>query len=126
MGFTYLLTSAIEEQVWALRQRSIRIYIERGSLLYLQTDKGSEFKNTLFESQLTEYKIKFYTSENDDIKAAMVERFNCNVKTCMCRYFIPAKVIDMSTCYKTWCTRAIRIIAVLEWHLPLLMLKTSD
>ena len=29
--------------------------------LYLQTDKGTEFKNTLFQDQLTEYKIKFYT-----------------------------------------------------------------
>ena len=37
--------------------------------LYLQTDKGTEFKNTLFQGQLTEYKMKFYTSENDDIKA---------------------------------------------------------
>ena len=30
--------------------------------LYLQTDKGTEFKNTLFQSQLAEYEIKFYTS----------------------------------------------------------------
>ena len=41
--------------------------------LYFQTDKGTEFKNTMFQGQLTEYKIKFYTSENDDIKAAIVE-----------------------------------------------------
>ena len=35
--------------------------------LYLQIDKGTEFKNTLFQGQLAEYEIKFYTSENDDI-----------------------------------------------------------
>ena len=44
--------------------------------LYLQTDKGTELKNTLFQGQLKEYKIKFYTSENDDIKAAIVERYD--------------------------------------------------
>ena len=59
--------------------------------LYLQTDKGTEFKNTLFQGQLTEYKIKFYTSENDDIKAAIVERFNRSLKTRMYRYFTHSK-----------------------------------
>ena len=59
--------------------------------LYLQTDKGIELKNTLFQSQLTEYKIKFYTSENDDINAAIVERFNRTLKTRMYRYFTHSK-----------------------------------
>ena len=54
--------------------------------LYLQTDKGTDLKNALFQGQLAEYKIKFYTSENDDIKAAL-ERFNRTLKTCMYRYF---------------------------------------
>ena len=57
----------------------------------LQTDKGTEFKNTPFQGQLTEYKIKFYTSENDDIKAAIVERFNRTLKTRMYRYFTNSK-----------------------------------
>ena len=42
--------------------------------LYLEIDKGTELKNTLFQGQQAEYEIKFYTSENDDIKAAIVER----------------------------------------------------
>ena len=50
--------------------------LEEKVSVYLQTDKGTKFKNTLFQGQLTEYKIKFYTLENDDIKAAIVERFN--------------------------------------------------
>ena len=49
------------------------------------------FNNTLFQGQLTEYKIKFYTSENDDIKAAVVERFNRTLKTRMYRYFTHSK-----------------------------------
>ena len=59
--------------------------------LYLQTDKGTEFENTLFQSQLAEYEIQFYTSENDDIKAAIVERFNRILKTRMYRYFTHSK-----------------------------------
>ena len=59
--------------------------------LYLQINKGTKFKNTLFQGQLTAYKIKFYTSENDDIKAARVERFNRTLKTRMYRYFKHSK-----------------------------------
>ena len=86
--------------------------------LYLQSDKGTEFKNTLFQSQLTEYEIKFYMPQNDDIKSPIVERFNRTLKTRMYGYFTHSKVIDMSTCYKTWCTRIfILITAVSEWLL---------
>ena len=59
--------------------------------LYLQTDKGTELKNTLLQGQLAEYEIKFYTSENDDIKAAILERFNWTLKTRMFRYFTHSK-----------------------------------
>jgi len=34
--------------------------------------------------------IKFYTSENEDLKAAVVERYNGTLKTKMFRYFIHA------------------------------------
>ena len=36
---------------------------------------------------LKRHDIKFYTSENEDIKAAVVERFNRTMKTKMYRYF---------------------------------------
>jgi len=36
---------------------------------------------------LKQHDIKFYTSENEDIKAAFVERFNRTLKTKMYRYF---------------------------------------
>jgi len=54
---------------------------------YLQSDKGSEFLNSTFQSFLSSYDIRFYTSENDDIKCALVERFNRTLKTRMWRYF---------------------------------------
>ena len=53
----------------------------------LQTDKGSEFVNSTFQSMLKRHNIHFYTSENADIKAAIVERFNITLKTKMYKYF---------------------------------------
>ena len=63
--------------------------------IQLQTDKGTEFKNTLFQSQLAEYEIKFYTSENDDIKAAIVEIFKRTLKTRMYGYFTHSKKLSI-------------------------------
>ena len=40
---------------------------------------------------LKEYDIRFYTSEDDDIKTAIVERFNHTLKTRMYRYFTHSK-----------------------------------
>jgi Integrase core domain/Chromo (CHRromatin Organisation MOdifier) domain len=54
---------------------------------YLQTDKGSEFINETFQRYLRENDIKFYTSENEDIKCAIVERFHRTLKSKMYRYF---------------------------------------
>ena len=45
----------------------------------------------LFPCQLTVHKKKFYTSENYDIKAAIVEKFNRTLKTRMYRYFMYSK-----------------------------------
>jgi len=46
----------------------------------VQSDKGTEFVNLTFQSMLRHRGIKFYTSENEDIKAAVAERFNRNLK----------------------------------------------
>lgn len=53
----------------------------------LQTDKGSEFMNKLFQQFLKTKGIVFFTSENEDIKASVVERFNRTLKAKMYRYF---------------------------------------
>lgn len=54
--------------------------------LQLQTDKGSEFTNRRFQTFLKENQILFFTSFNE-VKAAIVERFNRTLKTKMWRYF---------------------------------------
>jgi len=53
----------------------------------VQSNKGMKCLNSTFQSMLKRHDIKFYTSENEDIKAAVVERFNRTLKTNMYRYF---------------------------------------
>lgn len=53
----------------------------------IQTDKGSEFLNGTFQTFLRDNDISFYTSENDDIKASLVERWHRTIKGKMFRYF---------------------------------------
>jgi hypothetical protein len=60
--------------------------IEEQQCKLLQTDKGTEFLNASFQKLLTERNIRHYTSENDDIKASVVERFNRTLKGVMWRY----------------------------------------
>jgi hypothetical protein len=54
---------------------------------YLQTDKGTEFLNSTFQKLLTDNGIKHYTSENDDVKCAVVERWHRTILAKLYRYF---------------------------------------
>ena len=53
----------------------------------IQGDKGKEFLNSKFQGFLSDNKIAFFSTENDDIKASIVERFNRTLKEKMWRYF---------------------------------------
>jgi hypothetical protein len=53
----------------------------------LQSDKGGEFLNRRVSKLLKEEGVHFFTTENDDIKAAIVERFNRTLKEKIWRYF---------------------------------------
>ena len=53
----------------------------------LQTDKGKEFLNINVKRVLKKYKIELWISNNDDVKASIVERFNRTLKTRMYKYF---------------------------------------
>ena len=98
-SFRYLLTciDVFTKKAWVmpLLSKSARhvteafekILASGGKCLMLQTDKGTEFLNGTFQSMLKRHDIHFYTSENEDIKAAVVERFNRTLKTKMYRYF---------------------------------------
>ena len=53
----------------------------------LQTDKGKEFVNAPLQKKLKHEGVPFYVSQNEDIKASVVERFNRTLKTKMWKYF---------------------------------------
>ena len=61
--------------------------------VYLQSDKGVEFRNSIFLSFLRERDILHYHSENDDIKCSIVERFNRTLKSKMWKYFTHYKTL---------------------------------
>lgn len=52
----------------------------------VQTDKGSEFISKEVRNMFKKNNIKFFTTNNPDVKAAVVERFNRTLKTRMWRY----------------------------------------
>ena len=52
----------------------------------LQTDKGKEYLNKHVRQLLNKYNTELWVSENE-VKAAMVERFNRTMKTRMYKYF---------------------------------------
>ena len=53
----------------------------------LQTDKGREFLNSDVKQLLKNTNTELWLSENDDVKAALVERFNRTLKNRMYKYF---------------------------------------
>lgn len=53
----------------------------------LQTDKGSEFTNRNVQAYLKKRGVKHFVSENEEIKCAIVERWNRTLKERLWRYF---------------------------------------
>ena len=54
---------------------------------YLWTDKGKEFYNKQVETLLNENNIKLYSTNNSEIKSAVIERFNRTFKNMMYKKF---------------------------------------
>ena len=97
-GMRYLLNciDVFNKRAWSipLRTKSGREVTEAfGKIVgerkcnMLQSDKGTEFLNSTFQTMLRRHNIHFYTSENEDLKASVVEQFNRTLKTKMYRYF---------------------------------------
>jgi transposase InsO family protein len=51
--------------------------------LTLQSDKGSEFLNKTVQMYLKNRGVSFHTTQNPDIKSAIIERFHRTLKTRM-------------------------------------------
>lgn len=54
---------------------------------FVRTDKGREFVNREFKKLLDQHDIKFFTSQNEDIKCSIIERWHRTLKQRMWRYF---------------------------------------
>ena len=97
-GFTFLLTviDVLSKYAWviplkdktgaSLIQAFETIFQERQPM-FLQTDKGTEFTNRAFQNFLKQQGVEFFVTQNEDIKAAIAERFNRTLKEKMWRYF---------------------------------------
>ena len=55
--------------------------------LTVRTDKGGEFNNKALKKFFQKYKIKYFTSENEEIHASIAERFIRTIKGRVFRYF---------------------------------------
>ena len=53
----------------------------------LQTDNGTEFVNSSFKRLMDEYDVNHFTTNNTDIKCAIIERFNRTLKNKMFKFF---------------------------------------
>jgi hypothetical protein len=99
-GNRYLLTviDVFSKHAWVvpLKKKDARTVTEAFESLLasagrkpqkLQTDKGKEFVNAVFQSALRRQNVAFYVGQNEDIKASVAERFNRTLKTKMWKYF---------------------------------------
>lgn len=102
-GFKYLLTcmDVFSKYAWVvmLGDKTGRSLVSAFSTIMeegrqpqsLQTDKGTEFTNRLFQQFLKKNGIDFFTTHNEETKASIVERFNRTLKTRIWRYFTKSK-----------------------------------
>lgn len=97
-GYRYLLTAidvfsrkAFVVPLKDKRAKSIvnafKTVLKTISPLKIQTDRGTEFKNSSVESSLEKENIKLFYTFDEEIKCAVVERFNRTLKGKMFKYF---------------------------------------
>lgn len=68
-------------------KNAFKIIFEKARPFNLRTDRGLEFLNKVLNGYLKQLKINHFTSNDDRIKCAIVERFNRTLKARMFRYF---------------------------------------
>lgn len=98
-GFNYMLTviDVLSKYAWAVPIKNKTsesiiqafkvIFKDKRQPIYIRTDQGKEFVNQYFKKFLKKLKINHFTSTNQDIKCAVVERFNRTLKARMFKYF---------------------------------------
>ncbi|RWS05971.1 NACHT: LRR and PYD domains-containing protein 3-like protein [Leptotrombidium deliense] len=66
--------------------KAFETFLKQRQQFTLQTDKVLEFLNTEFKKLMKKYSSSHFTTSNNDIKCAVVERFNRTLKS-MFKYF---------------------------------------
>ena len=96
-GYNYLLTcvDVFSRKAWAVPVRNktgarvaeaLREILNGRKYIALQTDKGKEFYNAQVKDLLKTEGVKHFSTENETIKASMVERFNRTLRDKIYRY----------------------------------------
>ena len=104
-GFKYLLTciDVLSRYAWVVPlkdktgkslKEAFQVLFETGRRpIRLQTDRGTEFTNRVFQKFLKENDVHHFSTYNDETKASIVERFNRTLKTKMWKYFTHREVL---------------------------------
>jgi hypothetical protein len=99
VGFKYLLTciDVLSRYQWVVSltdktgktlKDAFQVIFKSGRRpIRLQTDKGTEFINRVFQTFPKEHDMHFFTTYNEETKASIVESFNRTLKTKMWKYF---------------------------------------
>ena len=104
-GFKYLLTciDVLSRYAWVVPlkdktgkslKEAFQVIFETGRRpIRLQTDRGTEFTNRVFQKFLKENDVHHFSTYNAETKASIVERFNRTLKTKMWKYFTHREVL---------------------------------
>lgn len=97
-GYKYILTviDVFSKYAWAIPlmrktgdevKKAFENIFEHRKPSKLQTDKGKEFIASQVSKYLKTQNVKYFVTQNSDVKASIVERFNKTLKMRMFRYF---------------------------------------
>lgn len=97
-GYTFILSiiDVFSKKAWAIPLRSksgvevaeaFSKFLTEKRFRTLQVDKGREFLNKHVKDVLQKHKVKWFTTENEDIKAAVVERWNQTIQSKIYKWF---------------------------------------
>ena len=101
-GITFILTAidVFSKKAWAIGvknksgdeiSRALEKIFQDYPVRTLQTDKGTEFLNAKVRTVLKSFGVHHFTSEDDEIKASIVERWNRTLQERLHRWFTYSK-----------------------------------
>ena len=107
-GYNYILTviDVFSRFAWVrpIKQKTghqmvtaLKVIFEQQRCRAIQTDKGREFFNKNVKNLFKKFSIHHFTSENYDIKASVVERFNRTLQVKLYRWFTKTKTFNWVT-----------------------------